>query len=74
MRSVRANFSKYWNQVTPENAGKWGNVESSRDQYNWAPLDNIYNDALTNGFPYKHHALIWGSQYPSWITSLDSAN
>jgi endo-1,4-beta-xylanase len=72
--SIRTNFSKYWNQVTPENAGKWGSAEGGMDSYNWSPLDAIYNYAMTNGFPYKHHALIWGSQYPSWITSLDSAS
>ena len=26
----------YWNQVTPENAGKWGSVEGTRDVMNWA--------------------------------------
>ena len=24
----------YWNQMTPENAGKWGSVEPARDQMN----------------------------------------
>jgi endo-1,4-beta-xylanase len=27
------NFSTYWNQVTPGNAGKWGSVEGSMDNY-----------------------------------------
>jgi endo-1,4-beta-xylanase len=70
---IRTIFAKYWNQVTPENAGKWGSVEGRQDSYNWTPLDDIYNYALANGFPYKHHTLVWGSQYPLWITSLDSA-
>ncbi|MFH0990088.1 MAG: endo-1,4-beta-xylanase [bacterium] len=74
IRSVRSNFSKYFNQVTPENAGKWGSVEGGMDSYNWTPLDTIYKYALANGFPYKHHALVWGQQYPSWITTLDSAS
>lgn len=69
-----SNFSQYWNQVTPENAGKWASVEGVQDSYNWTTLDNIYNYALSKGFPYKHHALVWGQQYPTWITSLDSAN
>jgi GH35 family endo-1,4-beta-xylanase len=73
MRSVRTGFSKYWNQVTPEDAGKWGSVEGVQDGYNWTPLDNIYNYAISNNFPYKHHTLIWGTQYPDWITALDSA-
>ena len=71
--SIRSEFNNYWNQVTPENAGKWASVESSQDSYRWAQLDLIYNYALTNSFPYKHHAFVWGQQYPAWITNLDSA-
>ena len=26
----------YWDQITPENEGKWGSVEGTRDQMNWA--------------------------------------
>jgi endo-1,4-beta-xylanase len=72
--AIRPDFFNYWNQVTPEDAGKWASVEGTQDVYNWAPLDNIYNYALSNNFTYKHHALVWGQQYPSWITTLDSAN
>ncbi|MGQ9788723.1 MAG: endo-1,4-beta-xylanase [Candidatus Hadarchaeaceae archaeon] len=63
-------FSKYWNQVTPENAGKWGEVERTRDVYRWSTLDSIYNYAKSKGFPFKMHTLIWGQQQPSWINSL----
>lgn len=63
-------FLSYWNQVTPENAGKWGSVESTRDNMNWTALDAAYNFAKDNGLPYKHHVLIWGNQQPSWIESL----
>lgn len=69
----RSDFASYWNQVTPENAGKWGSVEGSQGSFNWTPLDDIYNYAITNSFSYKHHNLVWGNQQPSWITSLDSA-
>jgi endo-1,4-beta-xylanase len=69
-----SNFAKVWNQVSPENAGKWGSVEGGKDSYNWTPLDNIYNYAQSNSLIYKHHALIWGSQYPTWITTLDSVS
>ena len=64
------NFEAYWNQVTAENAGKWGSVEAVRDQYNWSGLDEAYNLAKDNGFIYKHHVLVWGSQQPAWIDSL----
>lgn len=63
-------FTNYWNQVTPENAGKWGSVESSRDNMNWTGLDAAYNLARDNGFVFKLHVLIWGNQQPSWIEDL----
>lgn len=66
----RPNFETYWNQVTPENAGKWGSVESTRDVMNWAELDEAYALAKANNFPYKHHVLVWGNQQPEWITAL----
>lgn len=64
------NFSLYWNQVTPENAGKWGEVERVRDRYSWDKLDSAYRYAKEHGFPFKEHTLIWGSQQPRWISSL----
>ena len=63
-------FTAYWNQVTPENGGKWGSVEATRDAMNWADLDTAYNVAKANNFPFKMHTLIWGNQQPTWIESL----
>ncbi|HEV7715564.1 MAG TPA: endo-1,4-beta-xylanase, partial [Steroidobacteraceae bacterium] len=36
-------FTAYWNQVTPENAGKWGSVEGTRNTMTWGELDTAYN-------------------------------
>jgi endo-1,4-beta-xylanase len=63
-------FTAYWNQVTPENAGKWGSVEGTRNTMSWAELDTAYNLAKANGFPFKFHTLIWGNQQPAWIETL----
>lgn len=71
--SVRSDFMQYWDQITPENEGKWGSVEGTRDRYNWGPLDAIYDFARANGIPVKAHTLVWGSQRPSWIDSLSPA-
>ena len=72
--SIRtANYLKYWNQVTAENAGKWGSVEFSPGNYSWTQLDSIYNFAKSNGLPYRHHTLVWGNQEPGFIASMDSA-
>lgn len=66
----RPNFEAYWNQVTPENAGKWGSVEGTRDVMNWTELDQAYNLAKDNGYIYKHHVLVWGNQQPGWLPAL----
>ncbi|MBE2214694.1 MAG: endo-1,4-beta-xylanase [Opitutaceae bacterium] len=62
-----------WNQITPENAGKWGSVESTRDVMNWTQLDAAYALAKDNGLPFRFHILIWGNQQPAWIASLPAA-
>lgn len=67
--SVPANFGTYWNQVTPENATKWGSVEGTRNTMNWAAADAAYNWAQTNGYPFKFHTFVWGSQFPNWLTN-----
>jgi endo-1,4-beta-xylanase len=67
--SIPENFGDYWNQVTPENAGKWGSVEATRDVMNWDNLDLIYDYALENDIPFRQHVLIWRQQQPSWIDS-----
>ncbi len=69
-------FESYWNQVTPENASKWGSVAGSGttpdpETWNWGSLDNAYNFAQENGFPFRFHVLVWGSQQPPWIGDLD---
>jgi endo-1,4-beta-xylanase len=66
-------FAQFWNQVTPENAGKWESVERTQNQMNWSPLDTIYNFAQQNGYKFKGHTLVWGSQFPQWLSGLPQA-
>ncbi len=70
---IHADFSKYWNQVTPGNAGKWESVEGFQGSYDWTWLDAMYNYAINNYFPFKDHCFVWGSQQPGWLAGLDSA-
>ena len=67
------NFVNYWNQVTPENGGKWGSVEGTRDVMNWTQADAAYALAKANGFKFKWHTFIWGNQQPAWIEALPPA-
>ena len=71
--NVRSDFTRYWNQITPENEGKWGQVEATRDVYNWSGLDRAYNYAVANNIPFKQHTFIWGAQAPGWINSLSAS-
>jgi endo-1,4-beta-xylanase len=68
--SQRPFLQNYFNQVTPENAGKWGSVEATRDEYDWTALDEALAVAQDNGFPFRYHVLLWGSQQPAWIATL----
>lgn len=60
----------YFNQVVPENGGKWGSVEGTRDVFNWDAADQALAVAQENGFPFRFHVLLWGSQQPDWIETL----
>ncbi len=68
--NVRSDFLQYWDQLTPENEGKWASVEGTRDVYNWSGLDRAYNYAQQNNIPFKQHTFVWGNQSPGWINGL----
>jgi endo-1,4-beta-xylanase len=63
----------YFDQITPENAGKWGSVEATRDTMNWTALDTAYQTAVANNLKFKFHTLLWGQQQPGWIAALPPA-
>jgi len=59
-------FSRYWDQISPENAGKWGSVQTSAGAaFNWRTLDAIYDYTQTNSILFKEHTFVWGSQQPT---------
>jgi len=80
------NFGAYWNQVTPENAGKWGSaqptspfgpapdyVTNPTPPFNFAQAHAAEAQAVNNGQLFKWHTLFWGNQQPAWIESLPVA-
>ena len=71
---VRSDFSMFWDQLSPENAGKWGSIERTRDQMSWSSLDAMHTYAVQNNIPFKQHNFIWGSQQPSWLSGLSQAD
>lgn len=68
-----ATLLDYFDQITPENAGKWGSVEATRDVMSWGPLDEAYDFAQDNGLPFRLHTLVWGQQQPAWLAALPPA-
>ncbi|HEY5809898.1 MAG TPA: endo-1,4-beta-xylanase [Povalibacter sp.] len=78
------NFGAYWNQVTPENGGKWGSAQPTspfgpaadgypllpNPAFNWNDARNAYNQARNNGQPFKWHTFFWGNQQPAWMETL----
>jgi len=68
-RQVRSDFTQYWNQITPENEGKWGSVQPSEGTFNWTALDAIYKFAQDNNVVFKEHCFVWGSQQPTWVNN-----
>jgi endo-1,4-beta-xylanase len=59
-------FSTYWNQITPENSGKWGSVEATPGLMDWSRLDAAYRYAKSH----KEHNFVWGRHQPAWIDTL----
>ncbi|HEX6024155.1 MAG TPA: endo-1,4-beta-xylanase [Solirubrobacter sp.] len=65
-------FLQFFNQVTPENAGKWGSAAGTTQTgaMRWTQLDQAYNFAQTNEIPFNFHVLLWGNQQPTWMATL----
>ncbi|MFP4377772.1 MAG: endo-1,4-beta-xylanase [Spirochaetales bacterium] len=60
-------FSRWWDQVTPGNAGKWAVAEPEEGTYRWESLDAVYELSRRLGIPFKQHTFAWGLQQPEWI-------
>jgi GH35 family endo-1,4-beta-xylanase len=69
---LRDDFGR-WNQLTPENEGKWRSMEPTRDEMNWDKMDEYYAYTRSRGIAFKAHTFCWGSQQPDWIVDLPPA-
>ncbi len=71
--NVPGNYTANWNQVTSENASKWGSVEGTQGQYNFGGSDICFNWAKNNNGLFKYHNLVWGGQTPDWVNTAATA-
>lgn len=71
--AIRSDFSKMWDQFSPENAGKWGSVQGGgQSSFSWGALDKMYKYCQDNNIVFKEHCFIWGSQQPNWVNSSNA--
>ena len=69
---TRPLFNQYFNQITPENGGKWGVAAGTTRTaaMRWGQLDTAYNHAVANNMKFNFHVLLWGNQQPTWMATL----
>lgn len=66
--TIPTDFSKYWDQFTPENYGKWMAVQGGgKDTFTWTTLDAMYKYSEEHNILFKEHCFIWGSSQAGWI-------
>jgi endo-1,4-beta-xylanase len=69
-KDIWNDFLKYWDQITPGNAGKWGVVMPEPEKYQWDSMDSVYSFAKEHNLVLKQHTFVWGMQEPVWIHQL----
>ncbi|GAA1255224.1 hypothetical protein GCM10009677_01300 [Sphaerisporangium rubeum] len=57
--------------VTPTDAMKWDATEPMRNQFNYTYGDRIVAYARQRDMTVQGHTLVWHSQVPAWVQSLD---
>jgi endo-1,4-beta-xylanase len=71
--AARTDFATYWDQFTPENAGKWASVQSTLATFKWTSLDAMYKYCEDNNIAFKEHCFVWGAGQPSWLNNDNAA-
>jgi endo-1,4-beta-xylanase len=59
-------FGTVFDQITPENCGKWEAVERVRGMRVWTNVEAMVRFAGQRNMVVKHHGFVWGQQQPVW--------
>jgi endo-1,4-beta-xylanase len=60
---IKTQFSS----ISPENQMKYGPIHPSKDEWNFAPADELVNFAQDNGLVFRAHAPVWHGGTAPWI-------
>ena len=66
-------LTTHFDAVVAEYQMKWGTTQAVRDQFNFAPGDEIIAFASRHGMMVKGHTLVWHQSLPAWVTALGQA-
>jgi endo-1,4-beta-xylanase len=60
-------LAREFNLVVAENVMKWGALQTSRGQFNFAPADLLVDFAQKHRMAVRGHNLLWHQQLPRWM-------
>lgn len=68
----RQNLAEHFNSVTPGNPMKFGPIHPAPNTYNFTDADLVVDFATTWGMEVHGHVLLWHSQQPGWVSTLQT--
>jgi endo-1,4-beta-xylanase len=67
-------LTKHFNIIVSENDMKWGTLQPTQGNFNYANADAQVSFAKTNNMRIRGHTLVWHQQTPAWVFNDASGN